>query len=221
MPFPPPPAAALTSTGKPNDGCLFDQGLIAAPAVCPGHPDNQAQPARRTACTRPGRGPCHPWPNRLRRWSDKYQPGIPHCPAKCSFSDRKPIARMDGLGLTLTGCLQDTLDIQVRLPAGAGPIKTASSARRACTERRSASENTATLKMPISRQARITRRNFTPVCYQYLSKHHSACLLHTENAKTLGTAGRGEFNATESASASTWRVSAGSITPSSHRRAVE
>src|SRR3954470_3116454 len=46
--------------------------------------------------------------------------------------------------------------------AGAGPMHTSSSANRTCSDSRSASEYTATVWMPSSRQARITRSAISP-----------------------------------------------------------
>src|SRR4051794_11469526 len=46
--------------------------------------------------------------------------------------------------------------------AGAGPMQTSSSAKRTCSDSRSASEYTATVSTPSSRQARMTRSAISP-----------------------------------------------------------
>src|SRR6266542_3947439 len=46
--------------------------------------------------------------------------------------------------------------------AGAGPMQTSSSAKRTCSDSRSASEYTATVWTPSSRHARITRSAISP-----------------------------------------------------------
>src|SRR3954470_17548462 len=46
--------------------------------------------------------------------------------------------------------------------AGAGPMQTSSSAKRTCSDSRSASEYTATVAIPSSRQARMTRSAISP-----------------------------------------------------------
>src|SRR3954470_17097751 len=46
--------------------------------------------------------------------------------------------------------------------AGAGPMHTSSSAKRTCSDSRSASEYTATVCTPSSRQARMTRNAISP-----------------------------------------------------------
>src|SRR5215210_3919070 len=46
--------------------------------------------------------------------------------------------------------------------AGAGPMQTSSSAKRTCSDSRSASEYTATVCTPSSRQARMTRSAISP-----------------------------------------------------------
>jgi hypothetical protein len=45
---------------------------------------------------------------------------------------------------------------------GGGPMHTASSAKRTCSESESAVECTATVEMPSSRQARMTRNAISP-----------------------------------------------------------
>ena len=69
---------------------------------------------------------------------------------------------MDGLGTGAPRRLEDARPVEVALAGRGGPIGTATSARETCGAPRSASENTATLRMPSSRQARITRTAISP-----------------------------------------------------------
>ena len=64
------------------------------------------------------------------------------------------VAGMDGVGVDDLGGRDDVRDVEVGSVAGGGPMQTVSSARRTCIASASAVEWTATVRMPISWQAR-------------------------------------------------------------------
>ena len=104
--------------------------------------------------------------------------------------------------------------------AGPGPIRTASSAARTCGARASASEYTATVRMPSRRAGpHDPQRDLAPVRDEDRREHSpSRYIRKTPN----DVSGIGALRtAAASPRPSTSRVSTGSMTPSSHRRAVE
>ena len=94
---------------------------------------------------------------------------------------------------------------------------TASSARRTWRALASASEYTATVAMPILRAVfDDAAGDLAAVGNQDLGEHRCAYIRNTPNF----VAGIGAFSVAASERPSTRRVSAGSITPSSHSRAL-
>jgi hypothetical protein len=159
IPFPPPPAAAFSMTGSP--------------------PPRPPTPPRRR---RPGRGPCRGPPARPRihhglagprlvahgidgagRRSHEHQARLLHRPGERRPLRQEPVPR-DGWRRSPApaGRLQDPVDPEVALRRRRRPSSAASSAASTWAACRSASEYTATLPMPSSRHARITRRAISP-----------------------------------------------------------
>jgi hypothetical protein len=108
-------------------------------------------------------------------------------------------------------------------------MRTATSAAVTCGDDASASEYTATDRMPSRRRVRITRTAISPRLATSTVSNTVRALLgdgggghgaHIRKTPKAGSA-RGAFAAADRDRPSTVRVSSGSITPSSHSRAVE
>ena len=131
MPRPPPPAAALMSSGKPisrqqpRSRRPRRLSSIGSGSNMPGTMGTPAAVAEARASSlspsdgqRPGRGP------------HEGQSGGLDGRAEGGLLGEEAIARMDGLGAGRQRGLHDSVAAQVRLGRGAGPSRTARSARR-------------------------------------------------------------------------------------------
>ncbi len=157
MPRPPPPADALMITGRPISSTAVSAwssvssrpvpGKIGTPALTIAARAEILPPIRRISA---GVGP-------MKRSLQRS-----HISANSAFSDRKPYpgctasAPVTSAALMIAGmCRYDCL-------AGGGPMHTLSSANLTCSAFESAVECTATVAIPSSRQARITRSAISP-----------------------------------------------------------
>ncbi len=99
-------------------------------------------------------------------------------------------------------------------------MRTDSSAARTWGEAQSASENTATVRMPRRAHVRITRRAISPRFATRTDENTRDRCRYIRNTPN-GVDGIGALRAADSPRPSTIRVSTGSMIPSSQRRAVE
>ena len=128
---------------------------------------------------------------------------------------------MDGVGAGRERRVEDRVGPQVALGGRPAPIRTASSA--ACTwgASQSASEATAIVRMPSRRQVRMTRRAISPRLATRTDANTPPDPRRYIRNTPNGVSGIGALRAADRPRPSTVRVSAGSMMPSSHRRAVE
>ena len=158
MPLPPPPADALISAGNPTRSTARRT------------PSSDCRPASRRE--RPGRRPpassspgldlrSHPRDTSRRR-PDEHEAGRLARLGERRVLGQEPVAGMDGIRAARCGRLEDAAQStgSCRRP---GPARSPPPGRRAtCGARASASEYTATLSMPSSRQARMIRTAISP-----------------------------------------------------------
>ena len=158
MPLPPPPADALTSSGKPMLARCVDaarsgrrRGSRAPPAR-----RRSARCAWRPACCRAAR-------ITLRRRPDEHEARLGDRLGERGVLGRGSRSR-DGSRRRRCARAASRIAWITRYDsrAGGGPIRTASSANRTNGASASASEYTATVAMPIARHVRITRSAISP-----------------------------------------------------------
>src|ERR1051326_6057860 len=89
-------------------------------------------------------------------------PASAHARANLAFSDKNPYPGCMASAPHLRATSRILVMFKYDSRAGAGPSRYASSACVTCSAPRSTSEKTATVAMPISRQARITRTAISP-----------------------------------------------------------
>src|SRR6185436_18480996 len=158
IPFPPPPAAALMMTGKPMSRANFSAssgsstppgvpGMIGTPTSCIVFRAAALSPMVRIC---DGVGP-------MNAMFDAMQVS-----ANSAFSARNPYPGWIASAPAISAAAMMRGILRYDSRAGAGPMQTSSSANRTCSDSRSASEYTATVWMPSSRQARMTRSAISP-----------------------------------------------------------
>ena len=157
MPLPPPPSLALIITGNP---IFFAQIYASSSVLSSGEPGATGMPAfcaaARAAILSPIRRIC----------ADvgpiKVIPCLSTISAKSAFSDKKPYPGCMASAPVITAAEIIAGLFKYDSEAFCGPIQTASSAMRTCIAFASAKECTATVLIPISRQARWILKAISP-----------------------------------------------------------
>ena len=160
MPRPPPPATALTITGKPT--LLAHFCASSTSFITPSDPGRMGTPlffivARALVLFAHSA-------NDFRRRSDEFEPaGLTHVCEICILAQQS-VAGVDGIGIGDFGGADNRRDIEIAFRGRGGPMQIASSAKRTWSELRSASLYTATALMPSSLAAQIhAERDFAAI----------------------------------------------------------
>jgi hypothetical protein len=124
MPLPPPPADGLTSTGSPTSIAAAASASSSRPA--PELPGTTGTPA---AARWPWRRSCRPWPRWREPGGRRRRCRAPRSPGEGRVLGQEAVAGVDRLAAG-AGRLDEPVDVEVALGAGAGPMRTAMSAAR-------------------------------------------------------------------------------------------
>src|SRR6476661_7044150 len=158
MPFPPPPAVALMMTGNPIDSA--NASASSGSSMVPGEPGTVGTPA--SAASRRAVALSPIW----RIWSPLGPMNVMldalQVSANSAFSARNPYPGWMASAPVISAAAMMLGIRRYELRLGGGPMQTSSSANRTWSDSRSASEYTATVSRPSSRQARMTRSAISP-----------------------------------------------------------
>src|SRR5688572_3484705 len=158
MPLPPPPAAALMITGKPIDRA--NSSASSTSSTGPGVPGTIGTPtaviALRAAALSPMTRICSAvGPMKVMFEASQIS-------ANSAFSARNPYPGWIASAPVISAAAMMRGILRYESRAAGGPMQTSSSAKRTCSDSRSASEYTATVCTPSSRHARMTRSAISP-----------------------------------------------------------
>ena len=157
IPLPPPPAAALTISGKPTSSAARHQVLIAQTAFSAGH-DRHTGAGHRLAC---GNLVAHRGDG-VRGRTDKSNAFIPTGLGKVGTFSQEAITRMDSVGSGFLADLEDLVDHQIAVtgrPGRCDRLRRRSAHAAQCGRHRNRSRP---CRMPSSRQARMIRTAISP-----------------------------------------------------------